>query len=513
MTGILPTLRVADMGEQAMTDNPRYRALEEAFRKLRGVDAYRFRIKGVDELILQHQSFILEACNTSFQVHLQVGAAEFPSLYNLAQLVSAPVLAAAVNSPLLFGKRLWQETRLALFQQSVDTRKEELPQREFRPRVSFGTDWVRNSVLDIFREDIARFRALLGTEAWEDPFEAIEAGRAPSLDALRLHNGTVYRWNRACYGISDGRAHLRIENRILPAGPTPADEVANAALWFGLLHGLAARIGDPADSFSFDQAKANLLAAAQQGLDSQIVWIDGERHPARELLLEQLLPIAEEGLVGAGFDAGDASHYLGLLRARVASGRTGARWLLDSLAGMDKKSSDGQRMAALVAATLNRQGGDRPGHEWDPAQLEEVSATWKDHYEAVGDYMFRDLFTVHQDELVDLAANVMDWQHLRHVPVEDDDHHLVGLVTHRTLLRFFARHDGAQRAVPVGQIMEKQAITVHPETPALQAIALMRDRKFSCLPVVDADKRLVGMLSEHDFIQIAAQLLEQKLRG
>ncbi len=511
MTGILPTLRKDDLTTEAMTPLPRYFALQEAMGKLRG-GVFRLRIKGIDELNVQHDTMMLEACNTSFQIHLQVAPEDFVRLYNISQLIAGPVMAAAVNSPLLFGKRLWRETRLALFQQSVDTRRTGLHQREFMPRVSFGTEWVKKSVLEIYQEDVARFRALIGSDDYEDPFEAMEAGRAPKLYAMRLHTGTVYRWNRACYGISDGKPHLRIENRLLPSGPSVTDEVANAAFWFGIVHGAAAEYGDPAGRIPFDHAKANLLAAARLGLDAQFTWFDDQRIPAGDLILDQLLPIARRGLEHCGIDAEDAQRYLQVVQDRVESGRTGACWQIKSVMTMDEKASPMAKAGALVQATIGNQVDGRPGHDWEFAQVGDETPVSREHYETIDSFMTTDIFTVHEDELVDLAANMMDWRHIRHVPVEDDEHRLVGLVTHRALLRFFSRAAGDRNQVPVGEIMEADPVTVPANSLTLHAFRLMREHKVSCLPVVDEHRRLVGIVSDHDFMGVAAKLLEQKLR-
>ncbi|MBC8405393.1 MAG: CBS domain-containing protein [Planctomycetes bacterium] len=508
MTGILPTLRQSDVDLDAITPQPRYFALNEVMTKLRG-GTFHLHIKGVDECRIKHKSMLLEACNTSFQVHLQVTAEEFAKLYNISQLVAAPIMASAVNSPLLFGKRLWRETRLALFQQSIDTRNTDIPARSLMPRVSFGSKWVKSSVTEIFQEDISRFRALLGNEHYQDPFDALARGEAPTLDALRLHNGTVYRWNRACYGISSGKPHLRIENRLLPSGPSILDEVANAAFWLGLVHGYAAEHGDPQLSMDFDDAKSNLLAAARIGLDSQFKWIDGKRYAASELIVEQLLPLAEKGLASFGIEPDDITKYLGVIRNRVDHCRTGARWQVRSLVGMSDQSSSNQRLAALVQAMIRNQETGKPGHEWDLAQLEETS-DWKDYYSTVESFMVSDIFTVHQDELVDLAAKMMEWSHIRHVPVEDDKHRLVGLVTHRKLLKFLLGGDSSSQ-VPVSEIMEPNPITIRRETPTLEAIKLMDANRISCLPILDELGRLVGIVTDNDFMGVARKLLQQKL--
>ncbi|MGH9380075.1 MAG: glutamate-cysteine ligase family protein [Thermoanaerobaculia bacterium] len=512
LIGILPTLDKSDLTLDNMTPNPRYFALNDSMTRLRG-EEYHFRIRGRDELIITHDNVMVEACNTSFQVHFQVDPEEFARRYNIAQAVAAPVLAAATNSPLLFGRRLWRETRIALFQQSVDTRSPKAHLREQAARVSFGQEWVRESAAEIFREDVARFRVLLGTEIEEDPFAAIEAGRAPSLKALRLHNSTVYRWNRPCYGISTGKPHLRIENRILPAGPTAMDEMANAAFWFGLMRGVLDEHGDITRVMDFGTAKENFVAAARLGLGAQFSWPGRENVPAAELIQGELLPLAREGLEHMGIDTGDVDRYLGVIEERVAGGQTGSQWLLDSLGEMQNGGTPAERLAALVAATHDRQLlSDRPVHTWELARLEEAGG-WHVHYQRVSQIMATDLFTVHEDELVDLVAHLMHWKHLRHIPVEDSQHHLVGLVTHRSLLRLIqdGMAFGSSEPIAVRRIMQREVITCSPETSTLDAIRLMRKHGIACLPVVNEDRKLVGIVTEHDFLEVAGELFEKVL--
>ncbi len=511
LAGILPTIRKSDLDLANMTPVPRYRALNEAMARLRG-GTWEFRIRGIDDLDVRHDSIMVEACNASFQVHFQVGAEEFARFYNIAQVVAAPVLAVAVNSPLLFGRRLWKETRIALFQQAIDTRSPTEHLRETLPRVSFGRRWVRESVLELFQEDIARFRSLLAGKVDEDPFAVLAEGGTPSLQALRLHNGTIYRWNRACYGVTGGRPHLRIENRILPAGPTPRDEVANAAFWLGLISGIAAEVGDVTREISFDDAKANFNAAARQGLAAQFTWFGGETLPAGDLVLRRLLPLAREGLLAGGVDPGEADLYLGVVRERVEEDRTGAQWMLRSLAGFGEKGTGAERMAALVAAMAARQEAGDPVARWQPADLAEGGG-WKRHYLKVEQYMSTDLVTVDEDEPVDLVAQLMDWQKVRHVPVEDAAGRLVGLVSYRALLRLLARGgvDPAGEPVAVAEVMTRNPVTATPETSTLEAIDRMRRAGVGCLPVVK-DGRLVGMITGRDFMEIARELLERKLR-
>ncbi|HSH27499.1 MAG TPA: glutamate--cysteine ligase, partial [Wenzhouxiangella sp.] len=244
LVGILPTLTREHMTLESMVPTARYFALNEALMRLKGSN-FNFAIKGIDQLNINHDNLMLEACNTSFQVHFQVGADEFAHLYNIAQAVTGPLLASCVNSPILLGKRLWHETRIAVFEHSVDARSEAHAARGHKPRVHFGDHWIDESVIEIFKEDIARFRVVLTTEVEKDPIGIVARGETPRLRALCLHNGTVYRWNRACYGVSDdGIPHLRIENRVIPSGPTVLDEVANAAFFFGMMSHLSHTIDD-----------------------------------------------------------------------------------------------------------------------------------------------------------------------------------------------------------------------------------------------------------------------------
>lgn len=512
LTGILPTLRRSDLTLASMVQNPRYLALNNAIAQLRGGE-FQFRIKGVDEFEMTHDNVMLESCNTSFQVHFQVGPKEFAKLYNVAQAITAPVLSAAVNSPLLLGRRLWRETRVALFQQSVDTRSAAHQLRGRRPRVNFGDGWVRDSVLEIFREDIARFRVVLATDIDEDPESVLDRDGVPALTALRLHNGTVYRWNRACYGVSNGKPHLRIEARAFPAGPTVVDEMANGAFFFGLMAAVSNEFDDVSKLMSFDDASGNFTAAARLGLQANLTWFHGKEYAAPVLIQEVLLPMARAGLENAKLDSGDIDRYLGIIAERCRRGRTGARWALDSLAAMGEKGTKDQRMSALVRATQARQIQGEPVHTWDLADTTEFEG-WKESYVQVGQFMTTDLFTVHPEDVVDLAASLMDWRHIRHVPVEDNEGKLVGLVSHRTLLRLVGQGmRGAERTpVAVKDIMREAPITVMANTPTLEAIELMRRHKVGCLPVVEEGNRLVGIITERDLIRVAAMLFEKHLR-
>lgn len=512
LCGILPTLRKADLTLKNMTPMPRYFALNQAMHRMRG-DDFTISIRGLDDLDTTHDNVMLEACNTSFQVHFQVGPEEFAKLYNVAQAVTAPVLAAAVNSPVLFNRRLWSETRVALFEHSVDTRTRSAKARKSRTRVSFGDRWVDDSVLEIFRDDIARFRSVLAKQIDEvDSVGLVEKGVVPELAALKLHNGTVYRWNRACYGTAGGVAHLRIENRVLPSGPTVADEVANAAFFFGLMAAYAEEYEDIRKQIEFDATKANFLSAAQRGLEAQFHWFDGKEYAAGDLIEHELIPKARAGLLHVGVDLDDVDRYLGILGERVTRRRTGSRWALESLARMNPEVQPETRSRALVATMRTAQAENLPVHEWPLACVETADRVGR-HYRKVGEFMTTELFTLHPEDLVDLAASVMDWEHIRHVPVEDGEGHLVGLVTHRALLRLVARRSrGDQTAIAVRDIMRTDPVTVTPDTPTLEAMETMRKQRVGCLPVLE-DGQLVGIVTERDFINVSSRLLEEYLKG
>ena len=509
LVGILPTLTKDNLGLESMVPTPRYYALNDAIRGLRG-NEFEFTINGIDQLAVKHDNVMLEACNTSFQVHFQVSPEHFAKNYNIAQVVTAPLLAAAVNSPILLGKRLWHETRIAVFEYSIDTRSKIHQERGLRPRVHFGDRWLEESVTEIFKEDIARFRIVLTTECEDDPLGMIEKGVMPSLNALRLHNGTVYRWNRPCYGVHNNIPHLRIENRVIPSGPTVLDEVANAAFFYGMMAGMTEQVSDIRELLTFSDAKSNFLAAARDGIRAQMNWFNDTHLPAKQLILEQLLPLATEGLQEAGIDQDDIERYLGVIRDRVSLRRTGSRWALESLEEMKDKGTQDQRLRCIVSSMVNQQSTGKPISEWKLAEYC-AEQDWRESYLTVGQFMTQDLFTVRPDDIVDFAATLMDWRRVRHVPVESDTGELVGLVSHRALLRLVAQgRMGKEHRVTVEEIMNRSPRTVNPDTPTVEAIRLMRKEKIACLPVI-RDNKLVGIVTEHDLIIVASLLLENYL--
>ena len=510
LSGILPTLQPSDLTLANLTPIARYSELNRGVIRLRG-GPFSIHIKGLDELQITHDNIMMESCNTSFQIHFQTSAKEFVSHYNAAQAITAPVLAAAVNSPLLFGRRLWQETRVALFQHSTDARSGPELARSHPARVSFGDAWLKDSVIALFHDQISRFRPIMITQPDEDPFQVLARGGVPLLSALRMHNGTVWRWNRACYGIEDGVAHLRVENRALPAGPTVIDEIANATFFAGLMLSVPEEYGDVAKRMSFDDAKSNFFRAARHGLDAQFNWIDGQSYPSSLLILDHLLPLARRGLLDANVDSADVNKYLDVISERVQSRQTGARWILKSFAAMKETGPKESRHRALTAAMLACQKTEEPLHRW-PIIKTSDREVWEQGYRSIGQFMSTDLFTVQPDDLIDLAASVMDWRHIRHVPVEDETGLLVGLVTHRSLLRLISQgiREKAVGTLTVREVMVANPVTVSPSTITLEAIDLMREHRIGCLPVVE-NGQLVGIVTSYDFLEASARVFREHL--
>ncbi len=273
LTGILPTIRKSELDFKYMSPNPRYRVLDKILKELRGEDFSLF-IEGVDEINLKHNSILFEACNTSFQVHVQIDPNEFADKYNWAQVLAGPVLAACVNSPILLGKELWSESRIALFRQSIEIRHAGNYIRDRQPRVAFGHDWLKSSAVEIFKNDVAFYLLIIAADLeMENSLEMLRQGKTPRLKAMNLHNGTLYKWNRACYGVGNGKPHLRIENRYIPAGPTPHDEMANAAFWIGLMQAMPDECRGCWDQhFYFQEVRSNFLKAARNGLSNEMGW-------------------------------------------------------------------------------------------------------------------------------------------------------------------------------------------------------------------------------------------------
>jgi gamma-glutamyl:cysteine ligase YbdK (ATP-grasp superfamily) len=359
MIGILPTLREDDVHEGTLSANARYRVMNEQIFAARGEDI-RIAIDGSEQLLTHADSITPEAACTSVQLHLQVSPDAFARYWNAAQAMAGPQVAVAANSPYLFGRQLWHETRITLFEQATDTRPEELKQQGVRPRVWFGERWI-TSVFDLFEENIRYFPALLPICEDEDPLAALEGGSAPRLDEMTLHNGTIYRWNRPVYAAAAGQPHLRVENRVLPAGPSVADTVANAAFYYGLVRALAEAQRPIWTQMSFATAAENLHAAARHGLDAQLYWPGAGEAPAAELVLRRLLPLARDGLAKWGVNAAQADRLLGIIEQRCLNGQNGAAWQIAS-AGAEPDRREALRL--MTQRYIEHMHTNEPVHAW-----------------------------------------------------------------------------------------------------------------------------------------------------
>jgi gamma-glutamyl:cysteine ligase YbdK (ATP-grasp superfamily) len=367
--GILPTIEDLDLTEDRMSVNPRYKALNDMILGSRGEDIV-VTIDGAEELEARATTILFEAACTSMQLHLQVDPHEFGLYWNAAQVLSAPLVAVGANSPFFLGKQLHHETRIALFQQAIETRTEELIQQGVRPRVWFGEKWLDEGegLWDLFDENVRYFPALLPLCDDEDPEAMIEAGEVPHLAELTLHNGTIYRWNRPVYEVVRGRPHMRIENRVLPAGPSVPDAVANAAFCYGLLHGLVSQPRPHAwELMSFPAAADNFATAARDGLGARLYWPRvGAQVPVSELILRHLLPLARDGLVGWGVDDGDIDYYLGIIAERALSGMNGAGWQIATWSKLvhDDGLPRGEAAREMVRIYHQRSFASTPVHTW-----------------------------------------------------------------------------------------------------------------------------------------------------
>jgi hypothetical protein len=364
MVGILPTLRESDVGEHAMSANPRYRLLNEQIFAARG-EEMRISIEGTERLLTHIDSITPEAACTSVQCHLQVSPEAFGGYWNAAQAVAGVQVAIGANSPFLFGRELWRETRLTLFEQATDTRPDELKEQGVRPRVWFGERWI-TSVFDLFEENLRYFPALLPLCDDENPVIALDRGRAPRLAELTLHNGTIYRWNRPVYAVVDGMPHLRVENRVLPAGPTVADIMANAAFYYGIVRALAEAERPIWTRMSFKAAADNLAEGAKHGIESKLFWPGLGEVPVSELVLRRLLPMAFDGLERWGVDPGDAKRLLGIIEQRCLSCRTGATWQSEAVRTLTKgRHADRQEALRLMTlGYIERMQTNEPVHTW-----------------------------------------------------------------------------------------------------------------------------------------------------
>lgn len=490
LTGILPTIETQHLQLEYMTPLKRYKVLNEAIKDIRN-DDIELHIKGVDELNLKHDSILYEGCNTSFQAHLQIDPDDFANTYNWAQAIAGPVLSICTNSPLLMGRELWEETRIALFAQSVDTRASTFFLNEKEARVGFGNDWAKGSVADFFKDSVIRFRSLLTTSFDSDSLAEIEAGEVPRLKALKLHNGTVYKWNRLCYGTNEGLPHIRIENRYLPSGPTTEDEIANMMLWAGLMMGRPKTFDDVHTKMDFKDVKGNFFNAARYGMAAQFYW-DGERISSHDLLLDHLLPMAFRGLYSMKVEPADAERYLSVIERRIRS-KNGSRWMVEGFRKLKKDYKTPDALKILTATMYERQEKGYDIDAWQLPRGDEYRTRKKNR--TVGDIMSTKIITAQQSDSAELVLRMMQWKNIHHVPILGPNMDLCGLLTWTDVGHFLDEPEKLEERIE--SIMERDLITTTADTPLKEAKKTIKSNQINCLPVVKG-KKLIGIITSND---------------
>lgn len=488
LTGILPTLRLKHISQDYMTEMPRYFVLNESLKSSRQ-QSFNIHIKGVDELNLYHNSVMLEACNTSFQMHLQIPPNEFVERYNWAQAIAGPVLSCCVNSPILFGRELWSETRIALFTQSIDTRKNTFIFNEKLSRVSFGEKWESGDVSRIFKDHISRFRSLLTSDNHDDSLERLENGAIPKLKALQLHNGTVYKWNRVCYGVGGGKPHLRIECRYIPSGPTLTDQIANMAFWVGLMMNTSEKYKNIHHKMEFKDVKDNFFKASRSGMQTQFKWLNKLVTP-KDLILEELLPLAEEGLIEAKISKEEISKYLGIIKNRVLR-HNGSEWLVNNFRYLQHNKTNFEALQQITASMHKYQLTDTTIDQWP--NFSKDSHLLEDKDRIVKHNMITKILLVEQSDSLELVSNIMKWNNIHHVPVVNNKKLLTGLLTWTDIIQLSDK----DLSLKVKDVMTKKVFTISQEAPLEDAKKIMQSKKINCLPVV-RDKELLGIITSND---------------
>ncbi|MCE6994216.1 glutamate-cysteine ligase family protein [Saccharothrix sp. S26] len=370
MIGVLPTLRHEHFDRRWLSQQARYTTLNDQILAARGEEVV-LSMEGApmpgragERLSSYAESIMPEAACTSVQLHLQVAPDDFAAHWNAAQALAGVQVAIAANSPFLLGRALWHETRIPLFLQATDTRSQELKNQGVRPRVWFGERWI-TSIFDLFEENVRYFPALLPETGDEDPLDVLGSGGTPSLTELRLHNGTVWRWNRPVYDVVDGVPHLRVENRVLPAGPTVLDTMANAAFFYGAQRALTTLERPLWSQMSFHAAEENLYAGSRHGMGSQLYWPGIGWVPPDELVLRRLLPLAHEGLKACGVSDEARERYLGVIEARCLTRRTGSQWQRETVALLEDRGADRDAaLSAMLGRYVELSHAGEPVHTW-----------------------------------------------------------------------------------------------------------------------------------------------------
>ncbi len=496
LTGILPTLRKKDLIFKNVTPFKRYKTLNKVLKKIRG-DDFKLHILGIDELILTHESILFEACNTSFQVHLQVSPEDIIDKYNWSQAIAGPMLSIMTNSPILLGKELWSETRIALFQQSIDLRNVSHISREQKPRVSFGNSWIKDSILELFTDDISRYPPLVFSKFEENSIETVKKGIMPKLKALNLHNGTLYKWNRLCYGVHENTAHLRIENRYIPSGPSVKDEIANALLWVGVMQGMPKKYQKIWKKMSFYDARGNFINAARTGINTYFNWFD-KGISAKKLLENILIPMAKEGLLKSKINESEIDYYLGIIQKRIDTSTTGSKWIIRNKRKLREKVSKYESNVILTEHIYRNQISNKVISEWDSVDLYENKSDKK--YNKLYKIMSTSIFVVHENDLIKLALKIMEWKQINHIPVVNKRNKIVGVIEKKQLDELDFSSKKVLNMV-AKNIMNKDFDVAHPEMSYKKSKELILNTKNTCVAVITEDK-LVGIFTKSDLERI-----------
>ena len=364
--------------------------------------------------------------------------------------------------------------------------------------MTFGKEWLKGSIVDLYKDNISRFNFLFGSELEEDSLEVLKKGKIPQLEALKLHNSTVYKWNRPCYGVGGGKPHLRIENRYIPSGPTVKDEMANAAFWLGLMHGMPEEFKNLPDQIPFEDCRYNFYMACRNGLDSQFKWF-GKTVSSHKLLRRVLLPIARQGLERAKVSAASIDELLGIIEKRLTKNSNGAKWMIQNFTTLLKRSTANEASRSITKAIYHNQMKSTPVHKWkniDDAALEDYKK-----FRKVSDIMETDLYIARENDLIDLIINMMDWKNIRSIPVENAKNELVGLITVRDILKYLTLEE-ASRPETAAELMSANYIQVQSNMSTEDAIDLLAETRAGCLLVVE-EKHIEGIVSESDIVQVA----------
>lgn len=371
--GIAPTLEAEQFDHPWLSDGVRYQALNDALARERG-EGFELEIQGsTGEEVRSYHDTIgpLSGC-TSVQLHQQVTPQDFPVYWNAASIISSLQIAIGANSPYLFGRRLWAETRIPLFTQMTDTRSVELKYQGVRPRAYFGRSWI-TSIFDLFEENVRSFPALLPERSDEDAIATLEAGGTPSLADLKLHNGTVWRWNRPIYDTTQGVPHLRVENRVLPAGPTAVDMVANACFYYGLLESFTASGRPIWTKMAFADAEKNFVDAAKHGITSVHTWPGLGKIAAVDLIADHLLSVADDGLAALGLRREVRSHYLSVIEGRCRTRTNGASWQIQTVQAFEAAGrSRTEALREMFALYTEHSDDNIPVHTWPLPRAEDL---------------------------------------------------------------------------------------------------------------------------------------------